>query len=492
MTRQLPVLPADCISEILEHLDKDICTLHSCLLVDRLWCKISVKILWRDVWNCKYYCYQRSILSTLVACLPKESKELLHEREIFISTPTPKPPSFSYEKFCKVLPIYKMCIKIENVLNYELPPTFNIKERNFLVINEIIKMYTNQIYSLKKLTYYNYKEYRDFSFTCFPGVRSLSELGCSSNLPSDFFNQMSQICQNLQSISIRFNSVEVSNDLKELISLQNNLKHLTLTAFFDASWKDIIPSLTKHLKTITKLYLYSDKDNLSLSFVSSFSNLQEIMFSFYNEADFKDLQYAHFPRLQILKIPYRCYHYSVYKHIMKFLETNGSNLKKFHTHEHDPMLSLSIPRFCTNLRSLFIILKSGELNTLANIFTSCQYLESIGIWCGCVYLSEEKVLEIVADHAPTNFCELKIYNISNSEFVTPEDLELFFMKWNNRTPKKLFSLIVYKSNYNSHSLLNERSMKVIKKYERLGVTKLAIKMYREDAEEEEIRMEEIS
>jgi hypothetical protein len=486
--------PADCLSEILEYLEKETHTLHSCLLVNRLWCRISVRILWRDVWNSENYYYQRSIISTLIACLPNESKELLYNNDIFISTPTPSPPLFDYEKFCKVLSIYKICSKIDNVLSYELPlNTLRIKEKNLLVVNEIIKMYTNQINSLKKLTYYRYKECLDFSFfTYFPGVRNISEFGCCSDLPSYFFYQITQLCRNLQSISIRFKAVNISNELKELISLQNNLKHLTLTAFFDASWDNIIPSLTKHFNTIVKLHLYSDKDNLSLSFVSSFPNLQEIIFSFYNEADFKDLQYIYFSKLQILKIPYRCYRYSVCKHIMKFLEINGTNLKKFYTHEHDPILSLSVSRFCTNLKSLFIILKNGELNALVNIFTNCQYLESIGVWCGCVYLTEKAVFETVAERAPINFCELKIYNTSGSGFITPDDLELFFIRWRNRTPKKLLSLIVFRNDYKPHSLINEISIKIIKKYENLGVIKFGIKMYKEDAEEEKIRLEEIA
>jgi len=55
-------------------------------------------------------------------------------------------------------------------------------------------------------------------------MRDLSELRCSSNLSSDFYCQLSQTCQNLQSIYIEFQDNNVSNELKELISLQNNLK----------------------------------------------------------------------------------------------------------------------------------------------------------------------------------------------------------------------------------------------------------------------------
>src|ERR1051325_9315537 len=99
-------LPADCLVEVFENLEDKI-TLHSCLLVCRSWCEISVRTLWKDIWDFKDIITHRSsaILSILIACLPNDSKELLHNNEIFISTPTSKPPLFNYASFCKVLSI---------------------------------------------------------------------------------------------------------------------------------------------------------------------------------------------------------------------------------------------------------------------------------------------------------------------------------------------------------------------------------------------------
>src|SRR5437763_463601 len=101
----LCLLPADCLNEVFENLDDDQITLHSCLLVNRLWCRISVRILWRDIWRFKHsfaFTYRTevasAILDTLISCLPNESKEFLNKNEIFISTPS-KPPLFNYAAF---------------------------------------------------------------------------------------------------------------------------------------------------------------------------------------------------------------------------------------------------------------------------------------------------------------------------------------------------------------------------------------------------------
>src|ERR1700761_8373510 len=143
-------LPVDCLNEIAENLEKDKFTLHSCLLVNRLWCEVSVRILWRDIWSFIYstpYGHKRqrvesAILSTLIACLPSESKELLHKNKIFISTPTSKPLLFNYASLCKVLSINDICRMVYDTFKNNPPITpLSSKYRNYLIIEEIIKLF---------------------------------------------------------------------------------------------------------------------------------------------------------------------------------------------------------------------------------------------------------------------------------------------------------------------------------------------------------------
>src|SRR6266536_2787923 len=105
-------LPADCLNEIIEYLEDDKFTLYSCILVNRFWCEVSVRIFWRNVQN-----YNISNFSTLVACLPNESKEILYENGIIISTPTSKSPTFNYASFCKVISIDYVHFMIKKLLN---------------------------------------------------------------------------------------------------------------------------------------------------------------------------------------------------------------------------------------------------------------------------------------------------------------------------------------------------------------------------------------
>ena len=83
-------LHTDCLYKIFEDLEDDKVTLLSCLLVNRLWCEVSVRILWREIRN----------YNTLIACLPNESKEILSKNGIITSTLAS--PTFNYPSFCKL------------------------------------------------------------------------------------------------------------------------------------------------------------------------------------------------------------------------------------------------------------------------------------------------------------------------------------------------------------------------------------------------------
>src|ERR1051325_7058764 len=144
----MPRLPADCLNEIFEYLEYDDITLRSCLLVNRLWCEVSVRILWRDIWN-----YSTRNFRTLIACLPDESKKILSRNRIIVSAPTLKSPMFNYASFCKVLSINRVNCKIKQLLRSQQYRDVHIVER------ELYKLFMNQISSLKGLIF-DYDEWK--------------------------------------------------------------------------------------------------------------------------------------------------------------------------------------------------------------------------------------------------------------------------------------------------------------------------------------------
>ncbi|GBB88022.1 hypothetical protein RclHR1_14540001 [Rhizophagus clarus] len=465
-------LPADCLNEIFEYLEKDKATLHSCLLVNRLWCEVSVRILWRNIWiiNPIEYDYGyrlkvgTSILNTLIACLPNKSKTHLYKKGILNSTQISKIPIFNYASFCKVLSIHMIGQIIIDVF----------KNQKYLA-KEIMKMFMENV-SLKKLSYYTGSKTINLSFLRYPGAKdcltNLSKLSCNSNIKSSFFHKLSQICCNIQSITIEFYDT-ISSDLKNLISSQNNLKYLSLTRTRTHSmmdWADIIPSLTKHSNSLIKLkvhwrkYISWDKTE-QLSFITRFTNLQELIILFHHKDCFiglnNKLLTIKFPQLRILKF---LYEYPDDYVLTKFLENNGKNLKEFCINCSNT--TPTIAEFCPNLKSLTTLFRFDKKESLKVILNNCQQLESIETQYYYGLLSEKEFLETLAIYSPKNFYKLKVRYGSYSQLI-PEDLEGFFINWKNRVPQRPISF-TFKGCINSLGA-KEGNIGVIKKYTDLGI-----------------------
>ncbi|CAB4380937.1 unnamed protein product [Rhizophagus irregularis] len=379
-------IPADCLDEIFEHLylEKDKFTnLYTCLLVNRLWCEVSIRILWRNIWSLKHNFYvlkeSTKLISILTACLPDESKDLLRENDIFISTsiskdlkrmngvyittPTSKQPLFNYISFCKVLSIGKIDMMIKKFFENQQSSINSRDSNNYhkadLVTQEILKMFMNRITSLKKLSYRTFviDHRKGITFTNFPRSREclmdLSELSSDSDIHSEFFYQLSQICHNIQSINIIFEKA-VSNGLKKLISSQNNLKYLSLYQNHNCiGWEELIPYLTKHSNTLIRLKI-NGNDSGPFSFITIFTNLRELILSTNYDNTFKgfnDLQYVTFTHLHTLEFHHGCPKVDV---LIKLLENNGKNLKTFVADipdKYTDILNNAINKFCPKFKT---------------------------------------------------------------------------------------------------------------------------------------------
>ncbi|PKC73082.1 hypothetical protein RhiirA1_451554 [Rhizophagus irregularis] len=505
-------MATDYFEEILEYLDEnDKNTLYSCLLVNRFLCKVSVKFLWRNIWNFKLQSEaQRQIIRTLLTCLPNESKKLLHKEETIIIpiSETSKPPLFDYVSFFKAFSIDDFIIMIEFFIQKSTKSTKSTKSakstkstksgssknpnhlirlnksRN-LLIEEILKMFISRT-SLKILNYTMNKRKimkipYDIMLTEFPGARdclkNLIELRCINEVRPEVFYQLSQVCHNIETIKI-FGSLSHDNGMKKLIILQDNLKCLEVKKLHSSELNGILCSLNnKQLNTITKLHLKGINNLSSISFIIKFTNLQEftlINYYDYNKVKLEELNYVIFSKLRYFAIRYNIKSEA----LLKFLENNGENLEEFKHYSFrtsiNKSINLAVAKFCLNLKSLYA--RFEETNTVISILNSCQQLERIcvycvywegidrieeltevGVYCDTFRIEALEIIKIIAKYSPKKFHELKLHGIN----LLPKELETIFMIWEDRIPCKTLTLII-----KSDVVKKEENMKVIEKYKK--------------------------
>ncbi|CAB4414025.1 unnamed protein product [Rhizophagus irregularis] len=472
-------LPYDCLNDILEYFDDDKNTLYSCLLVNQLCCEIAVKILWRNVCKfCKVYFYDKScdistsIITSLIGCLPKESKNLLNKNGINITIIVQKPPLFNYASFCKVISLYEINSMIQHLLRKK-PSTILESSENgkYLLSQEILKMLMNQISSLKVLDL-KHSNSGDIKFIYLPEAKihleNLTELQCDSDICSELFYQMTQLCHNVQSLTIVFES-QISNLLTDLISSQNNLKIVNFQRYNNYDDK-ITTSLIKHSLTLTKLTLYDC--NITLSFIAMFKNLQELHIDLYiDESAFDQLQYVYFSQLKILKIKYVLERINMLHSVCHFLEINGKNLTEFCIPGIycSSLVHLTLAKHCPNLKILYSSIMEEE--SLKLILNNCQYLEIIEL-CYKEWHSDETFIKILANYSQKYFYSL-ILNCHFSLQINKllQDLEEFSINWQNHISYRSFSLIIFTSNYCIIGTNMEDIKIAIDKYIKLGIIK---------------------
>ncbi|GBC52314.2 hypothetical protein GLOIN_2v1784405 [Rhizophagus irregularis DAOM 181602=DAOM 197198] len=401
------------IEEVLESLENDKDTLYSCLFVNYFFCEVTVKVLWRNIWNFKLRSDASSqILSTLIACLPNESKCLLYKRGIIIPTPTSKPPLFNYVSFCKSLSI--------GDIDYSFEDT-----------------YENKTETPKNITLINLSGARD----C---LKNLTKLSCTKDV------------------------IGSENELMELIYSQNCLKELKIITIYDNTyWKGIIPSLKKHYNTITKFYLRGIYNESPLSFITELINLQKLFLSVDYSKDYKELKYAIFPKLRSLRIHYG----DSFESLIIFLKNNGKNLECLECYSCDTLLIITIAKFCLKIKYLYV--KIYEVEELKEILNNCKQLEKLKVMCYRCHLKVNVVLEIISNFSPKNFHELHIIERLGESNIFPMELESFFIIWKDRVPFRSFTFIIEENkveNENMEVIEKYKKLGIIKKFEQIIIS----------------------
>ena len=204
----------------------------------------------------------------------------------------------------------------------------NLNNNSEIVAQEIFKMFMIQFSSLKEITFFEPKNIPNITFTSYPGakdyLKNLSKLSCCSDIYSEFFHQLSQICHNIQSLNINFGEI-ILDELLDLISVQQNLKNLEMIQSYGS--RDLTNIVKKLPNTLVKLSIVGGHSNIPLSFIAKFTNLRElVLINYFESFNSKNLQYVIIPQLQIVKFQYGCPSDEI---IVRFLEINGNNKKKY-------------------------------------------------------------------------------------------------------------------------------------------------------------------
>ncbi|PKC64178.1 hypothetical protein RhiirA1_537216 [Rhizophagus irregularis] len=98
-------------NEIIQHLRKDFSTLYSCILVNRLWCRLAIPLLWEDPFCIPTQNY--SYIEIYLSYLKEDDKEKFNEYGIINNLLPSNTLLFNYPSLIKYLKTTRICFSVE-------------------------------------------------------------------------------------------------------------------------------------------------------------------------------------------------------------------------------------------------------------------------------------------------------------------------------------------------------------------------------------------
>ncbi|GBB97053.1 hypothetical protein RclHR1_02900016 [Rhizophagus clarus] len=488
----MPHIIGDCLEIILNELRFDSSSLHSCILVNRLWCRIAIPILWKKFFYF-YYCNRtepnsrNKFYDIIIYLLPKSSKQLLIDNNILNNnnnnSTTNSLPLFNYINFFSQISPNFIDNVIQKLINKDFKTikfqekddeTYNDDNNNFILEQEIYKLFINNCNNIKIFQWETIQPLSRFlgATKCFSHLRFLSidlELVNSISLL-----EMSQICQNIEYLGLRNCNQDIPG-LIRFIDIQKNLQSLNFY-LYNTGIKNQCLQLSEVIErkaiTLKKFTIVSDITLLSPKILPSLKNLESLeldgraMNKESIELQIKEwrkyLSISTFPNLQYLKTDWPFFR----EHLL-IEKSNGNILEIRIYRNHDPIYSKklfnSISKYCPRIERLTICAEIENFDGIKNIFLNCNQLKKIYL----LTKNEDKLicddlLKILIDYSPKVLYE---FCFDDNWIFTVEGLENFFENWRCRNPL-IFKKYGYKRLY-----FKEEHEIIVRKYYDEGVIK---------------------
>jgi hypothetical protein len=450
-------LNEDVLSLILEELKDDKKSLYSCLFVNRIWCVITIPILWRNP-NPQYHFNPYGLYYTfdfnnstkilfdkILLHLSEETRNTLNNQGININNlikKTYKRPLFNYINFWKYLNL----LFIENMIN---DSWFGERSKVTILRNEIYKLFINKntkfihLTILKHITCqsvdldYPIHNISGFEY-CFSKLESIH---CNNYINEDILKELAKICKSIK--KLRFDIIcrtcrtcqTTTNGIFKLIDVQKNLNDVHFSRFVrpnSINIRYLEKSLIKHADTIQYLRLDGIPIMRLKTFLSHFVNLLrlDIIFDvlFGKELKTKNLS---LPNLKILKV--RLVLPNIITNIIKNANGHLTEISLFYDDDnnHDDEIKKIIQEIyqnCPNLKYFKLSYSIGlPISELENLLINCQFLNGLVI---DTYNNSDmdKLFKILIKSSPITLFKFEFF------MIKLENVKLFLDNWKDRNP----------------------------------------------------------
>ncbi|KAF0541529.1 hypothetical protein F8M41_005299 [Gigaspora margarita] len=410
---------------ILNNLNNEICSLYSCALVSRHWCKMAVPILWQDPFSS-----DRSplFISKYFSSLGEDDKFILKEclKERGINEECSN-TLFDYARFLKVLDIRSLESKVRKWIRitFKLIGSKLFYETDmYYIINLLFKLFIESGATLHKLVL----EFSQ-SFELRPEIFYI--LGENKQ----FFSRI----QHLSLDIIYNNNIESATTLLRTLAKSTTKINTIELNYFDSDYEPhIFHALIHIIKSQEQLRLFSIDGDDSMEFYGVISalesqknSLQEVRLdNCYFSAEFevfnncKDLETLHMRYCSMKPLKLLDYKVSTLEVIESEIDTQSMalifeksgiflqrlKLELDEEFQNKQLLLEALKSFCPNITYLSIQ-DIGFSPQLVELIGNLQKLKFLSLWCDIINVND--IPEERFNHCNAPLKKILIYRLNN-------------------------------------------------------------------------------
>ncbi|CAG8691607.1 15734_t:CDS:2, partial [Acaulospora colombiana] len=424
-------LPADCLYDIFNLLKDDIKSLHSCILVNRLWCEIAIPYLWAHPFA-QSTPPPASLINIFIACLSDADRHELIENGIRIPSQYRKAPTFNYASFIPNLSMERL---YTTVLCWTQQRTNEINELALLVYCALCRLFFGKRSNIQSLSLDRPSKKRG-SLTvprdlgvdlCLRDVRTLSIRYTTDTFIFDALHRQSE---NIEDLSVTKSSdpdlqnFDDSNYLSSLIFSQHNLRKFSLSCYdaVNGFSSNIFLPLASQADTLVSLKLRgvpfpSDNSIFALTTCTSIEELEIQRCTDGSGCSLEPIFLAELPNLRKIRVVDSSILWGHF--VATVIQKNPKNLEEvfyqpWEDEEHNILstsIIKSISRWSPKLKTLGIAIGADEVPYLTQILSTpgCR-IERLSLFSmGKPEGDLEKLWPDLGKHVPAALKHLNIW-----------------------------------------------------------------------------------
>ncbi|RGB29526.1 hypothetical protein C1646_766498 [Rhizophagus diaphanus] len=423
-------LDEDVLFFISENLKDDIISLYSCLLVNTVWCKTMVPILWKIPGRIPLTKKANDILFNVILLhLSEESRDTLKNQGINIITETSQRPLlFNY-------------ISLWNWLNLELLLETMIISKNIekskmsIIRNEILKLFINRNTKFNYLYIPKDFDHQLYDISWAESCFSELEVFYYNNMNQNILEELAKVSKSIKKLIIHLIDDDISGIIR-LIEAQKNLSEVHIFRYAGLNYeslKIVEKSLIKIATSIQNLTMQWKP--IITNFLLYFVNLKSLVMSDNIMENYPDWCQVSLPVLKSLRT-----YYIPANFLVRLIESTSGRLTTIsifceiilYEGADTGKLIQAIYQNCPNLRYLKIPIKNCNLPEFERLLTNCQDLNGL-IISDVRSLNFEELFNILTESSPKSLFKFKfIFNKKFGNKLT--SLKSIFDNWKDRKP----------------------------------------------------------